>query len=87
MSADTLFRTNNIPASGSNTIAGGSHAQGFIRVAAAVPQVTIADVETNVNSIISSLEELEKRNKNSGFPRTMRYRVYLRRSVSPVRAS
>ncbi len=60
MSADTPFRNNNIPASGSNTIAGGSHAQGFIRVAAAVPQVTIADVETNVNSIISSLEELEK---------------------------
>lgn len=38
-----------------------SSAQGFIRVSAAVPSVTLADVNANVDSIIETLETLEKR--------------------------
>ena len=56
---------------------------GFVRVAAAIPIVKVADCKFNAQQIETQIARRE-RSTNYHFPRTKYYRVYLRRLVRSV---
>ena len=56
---------------------------GFVRVAAAIPIVKVADCKFNAQQIETQIA-IAERSTNYHFPRTKYYRVYLRRLVRSV---
>ena len=51
---------------------------GFVKVAAATPDIRVADVEFNKENICRGIEEAEKANaKNTGVPGTVCDRIYV----------
>ena len=56
--------------------------QGFIKVAAATPDIRVADVPFNTKQICSAIEEAQNNQaKIVVFPRIVCHRIYMRGSV------
>ena len=50
---------------------------GFIKVAAATPDIQVADCVHNTGEIIEKAKEMSRRGQGYGVPRALYYRIYL----------